>query len=172
MRGIVIVLVLGYFPLIGGCITTATRHITVLKPLNLDIFDGQQIVIVEVTQRGPATIEEANLFSRRLVQRLDETNQFSEVNLQQNTARTANLLVQCDIVAIRRVHINKRKIGGGLVGRASIDVHVRLISPLFGSIVGEVTVKGLSSGGTAFSGTTEDAMEKATEAIVDYVMGK
>jgi len=45
------------------------------------------------------------------------------------------------------------------------------IDPVAGRTIGEFIVRGISSGGTIFSGDTEEAMEKVADAVANYVTG-
>lgn len=58
---------------------------------------------------------------------------------------------------------------GGLAGRGSITVNADLVDGKTGKKLGSFTSEGKTSGGTVFSGTTEQALRRAAEQVVGFV---
>ena len=86
--------------------------------------------------------------------------------------------VQADSQVVRLVRIVNQKVStgsrimwGGLAGQSHITVLVTVIDPASGTELGEASVTGYGSGGTVFSGTTSQAIEKAAEGFVEFVTG-
>lgn len=152
--------------MVGGC--AATTRQTVLQPLTVSLKSAAHIV-VDVASNGPVTAAEAESFASQVVAKLDATGKFSDVARKGSMIGSEDLLVKCEVSDIRRVTTAARALVGAMAGRASMDVHVTLIEPASGKTVGEANVSGVSSGGTIFAGTTEQAIEKAAEAVADYV---
>ncbi len=143
IRGRSLTLSLFTLSLVGGC-SASTRQL-VVKPATLNLDRGAQIVVEIAT--GPATGREAGLFEQFLLQKLDATGKFSQVDLRRGAAASGDLLVSCQISDIRRVDPEERELLGALAGRASVDVRVTIVEIQSGNGVGEAVVSGLSSGG-------------------------
>jgi hypothetical protein len=81
----------------------------------------------------------------------------------------ADLRVNAKIIQLKRVSPGARVMVGAMAGRAGVDVEVELYDLKENKSIGTFTVQGRSSGGTAFAGTTPQAVERAAEQIVEFI---
>ena len=81
----------------------------------------------------------------------------------------AELLVDLRIGSVERVGSGERAALGGLAGQARVALALDLIEVTSGSRVGAVQIEGLSSGGSAFAGTTEEAIEQTVNRVQRFL---
>lgn len=81
----------------------------------------------------------------------------------------AELLVDLRIGSVERVGSGERAALGGLAGQARVALALDLIEVSSGSRVGAVQIEGLSSGGSAFAGTTEEAIEQTVNRVQRFL---
>ena len=74
-----------------------------------------------------------------------------------------------EITYLKRVTKATRILAGYMAGRARVDVDIQLVDFQTGDVVGAASVKGTSTGGSAFAGTTEQAYENAAQIIADFI---
>ncbi|HEV2721359.1 MAG TPA: DUF4410 domain-containing protein [Thermoanaerobaculia bacterium] len=79
------------------------------------------------------------------------------------------LRVDANISDLRRVSSGARVMLGAFAGRGNMTVNVKLVDTRSGETVGSFTSQGTSSGGTVFSGTTDQAVELAARQIVEFL---
>lgn len=82
---------------------------------------------------------------------------------------TSRLLLNLRIVAMHEVDRTARVMVGALAGRASLEVDVTLVEVSSARDLGVLKVRGHSSGGTVFAGTTEDAIRIVADRIADFL---
>jgi len=79
-----------------------------------------------------------------------------------------DLRVEARIVLLKKVTAESRAARGMLAGRARVAADVVLIEVTTGAVVGRFTVEGQSSG----VGTTEQAIRRASEQLVAFVLAR
>ena len=56
-----------------------------------------------------------------------------------------------------------------MAGYSGVAVTVQMVDPATESVLGEADIQGISSGGSIFAGTTEEAFGNTTQQIADFV---
>jgi hypothetical protein len=74
-----------------------------------------------------------------------------------------------DITYLKRVTKAARLLAGAYAGRARVDMDIHLVDFQTGDIIGAASVKGTSTGGSAFAGTTEEAFENTAQLIAEFI---
>jgi hypothetical protein len=82
----------------------------------------------------------------------------------------ADLRLRARITELNKVGTTSRLLLGGLAGRGKVVVVSELLDTRSGQNIGSFNAEGQSSGGSAFAGTTEQAIERAAEQIVEFVV--
>jgi hypothetical protein len=126
---------------------------------------------VTVSSSVENTAQETTTLAAEILAQAKASGRFKEVRpaaAKESKART--LLLTANITEVKKVGGKKRFMLGVGAGRAHLLVHVDLKDARTGKPVGSYDVKG-ESGGSAFSGGTEDAVGKAGAQVVKVVVG-
>lgn len=110
------------------------------------------------------------MLSGLLLAKLQERGLFENVasaNFSSNTE--AELVLNVNLIDIRRVGEVTRFLLGALAGQAKINANAELVDLNEGKTIGKFTAKGLSSGGTIYAGHTSQAIERISEQITEFV---
>lgn len=113
--------------------------------------------------------EDIKNIEKLLIEKFRQTTLFENVNTQ---IENAELTINVKINELLRVTSKDRFLWGSLAGRAKVAGTVELFDNQKGGSVGKFFVEGVSSGGTAFAGTTEQAIEKFVEQIINFMYEK
>ena len=166
-RIIALLALLLFLMLIAGC--TARSQILCRQPLETGlrhystlVFSAESDVTDDVTMEM-ADLEEqvlASVKSRRLFQntQLGESEESPE----------STLFVKASISNTKKVGGTTRFFLGAFAGRASMTADVVFIDAETGRALGSYTVIG-ESGGSGYSGGTNDAVKKTAECIADLI---
>jgi hypothetical protein len=129
-------------------------------------FDSIQVA----TTSDLADLEsEKQSFNDHVLSDLRETGIFTNVSeLNTNNSAATGIKVESKITEIKKVSEDARLWFGGLAGRARIAVQVTVIDLGSGKQVETFEAIGIS-GGSARSGTTEEAVERAAEQVAAEV---
>ena len=73
------------------------------------------------------------------------------------------------ITYLKRVTKAARLLAGAYAGRARVDMDIHLVDFQTGDIIGAASVKGTSTGGSAWAGTTEEAFENTAQLIAEFI---
>lgn len=105
--------------------------------------------------------------------KLRNANLFQSVVSLANNPETSyyDLILNMKIKDLKKVSTTSRIMFGMFAGRSKILVENELVDHSTGHRVGSFTAQGKSSGGTVFAGTTDQALEKVADQIVNFVQG-
>lgn len=131
-------------------------------------------VAIAGVSRSDANPGEVDALAFALAQKLRESGRFTTVTVRRDgtEGKEDDLLIQYEVTGIKRLSSEMRALFGAFVGRGWIQAHVRLRRADDGTTLGEADIEGFSSGGTAFAGTTGQAIEKAADAMADFVLAR
>lgn len=159
-------LILGMLLFVGcaskGALITET-------PMTTKLAD-YKTMLLHVSSQVPGSSEEVIQLESMTVAKLREMGLFEKVIAGSASPDVpADLRLNVRIVELREVSSGKRVFLGALAGRARIAVDAELIDLQTGKTIGAFKAEGKSSGGTVFAGTTEQAIERVVEQIVEFV---
>lgn len=124
-------------------------------------------LIVNTSSNVPNADTELVQLENLLVGKLRQSGSFAKVTTDTDVKQGVRL--DAKIVALREVSTAKRVMLGALAGRGRISVAVELVDVATGKKLGSFQSEGKTSGGTVFAGTTDQAIERVAEQIVDFV---
>jgi hypothetical protein len=133
------------------------------KPTSLDFID------VTTASSFKNLDAEKKLLNESIISGLRQRLLFSDISGNQtNQSSSKGIKVLAQIKEITKVSDNARVWYGGLAGRARILVHVTVSDLSSGRQIEVFEVKG-ESGKSAFAGTTNEAIQQASEQVVAEV---
>ncbi len=155
---------------LGGC-AYGYKNVT-LSP-RIDAPTAARVAITGIS-RSDANAGEVDALGFALAQKLRASGRFTSVTVRRDGAdgKEDDLLIQYEVTGIKRVSSEMRALFGAFMGRGWIQAHVRLRRGDDGTTLGEADIEGFSSGGTAFAGTTGQAIDKAADAMADFVLAR
>ncbi len=150
--------------LIIGCAPQTT-----VKSDSLFQIKGLNTVSVIVETIIPASEKEIEAIEQKLIEKLKEANIFSKV-LMKN--QNSDLIIKIQIEELVKVSKSDRFWLGAMAGRAKVSGKVTLIENFSGKVLGSFDVEAISSGGTIFAGTTEQAIDNFVEKVTDFILSR
>ncbi len=125
---------------------------------------------VDVRCETPAAEPEKSKIIDAVVMRLRNLAVFKKVYSaeQASPEDIADLKLNVRVTNIKRVTKASRLWFGSMAGQGRIKANIELFDLLANIKVRQATVEGVTSIGTAFSGSTEEAIDKLAEAIAEY----
>ncbi len=150
-----------------GCSARSSSVVNTAPP---DISSYSTLAVAVESQVADTDKEKTALASQimALVKPRERFKEVRPAGARENKPRT--LLLTATITNVKKVGGTKRFMLGVGAGRANVTAQVNLTDAKTGKAVGSYTVKG-ESGGSAFAGGTEDAVNKASEQIVSVLLG-
>lgn len=139
---------------------------TAIKPEGEFKIKNIKTASVKVKTLLPDCKEEIEKIEKTLIEKLKEANIFNEIL--DNTKNT-DLIIEVDIEELAKVTKSDRFWYGAMAGRAKVAGKVKLIEGFSGKVLGSFYIESLSSGGTVFAGTTEQAIDNFVKQIVSYI---
>jgi hypothetical protein len=149
-----------------GCASGGVMIDTVPSKVKLSSYSSLWVSIASET----ASAEEMDMLADMVVQKLRSSNTFKELSGPGENSAPLDLQLKLFIVDIRRVSLEDRATAGALPGKAKVLVDGELIDTASGGQIGSFRVEGKSSGGSVFAGDTQQAIIRASEMIVDYIL--
>ena len=151
-----------------GCASGGTT--TAVQPLTASLGSSYKTVLVDVSTSVPDTNSDAQALENEIITELRKNTSFTKV-ISATGAPDAkvDLRLKAKIVDMKKVSAGKRVMLGGLAGRGRVKVDTDLVDGKSGKVLGSFTSEGKTSGGTAFAGTTEQALRRAAEEIAGFV---
>lgn len=150
-----------------GCASSGMLH--VITPMTVKLANYKTMlfhVSSHVREAGEVMIQLENM----TMGKLREKGLFKKVIIGSSSPdASADLRLNAKIVALRKVSSGSRAMWGAFSGKARITVDVELIDMKTGETIGAFRAEGKSSGGTAFAGTTPQAIEHAAEQIAGFI---
>jgi TolB-like protein len=151
-----------------GCASGGTT--TAVQPLSASLGSTYKSVLVDVSTSVPETASDAQALENEIITELRKNASFTKVISATGAPDAkADLRLKAKIVDLRKVSAGKRVMLGGLAGRGRVKVDTDLVDGKSGKVLGSFTSEGKTSGGTVFSGTTEQALRRAAEEIAGFV---
>jgi len=147
---------------LAGCASQA-----VIKPESEFKIKGNRTVSVVVKTLLPECAQEITEIQKRLIEKLRNEGIFSSVTEQ---SHVADLLIKIDIAELAKVSKSDRFWYGSMAGRAKIAGRVTLAEGSGNKTLGSFYVESLSSGGSIFAGTTDEAIDKFVNEVVRYLL--
>lgn len=144
-----------------GCASTGSITSTIAPTVSPDGFKS---LSVSVQTKVEDSEKEAQAFKEILITELKKKNKWEVVG----SSSQSQLELSATITNLKKVGTAARLLGGGIAGRASVDVDV-VLKDTKGNVISQFSVNGKSSGGTIFAGGTEQALEKAAEQIAAFM---
>ena len=134
------------------------------RPVSLDF------ILVETTSSMDGLKPEQHRINDAIISGLNETELFKSVSADKADASSdQGIKVKANIVEIRKVSDDARSWVGAWAGRARILVHVTVSDLSSGASVETFEAEGVS-GGSAKSGTTDEAIHQAAAQIVTEIV--
>ena len=149
--------------ILAACSATGRVEETVPIAAPLGAYETARL---DVTTDGFEDAEIVRLVEAKLDARLTREGVFARVTSAAVDVGAPDLDLRVRILHLSRVSTTGRALVGGLAGRGGIRMEVELVDLATGTSLGTVTAEGKSSGGTAFSGRTGQAIDQAVERIV------
>ena len=147
----------------SGVVKNASPMVTG-KPVSLDF------ILVETTSSIDGLKPEQHRVNDAIISGLNETELFKSVSADKADASSdQGVKVKANIVEIRKVSDDARSWVGAWAGRARILVHVTVSDLSSGTSIETFEAEGVS-GGSAKSGTTDEAIQQAAAQIVTEIV--
>lgn len=149
---------------LAGCASTSSTVAS--EPMETKLGKYKTLIINTTAAVEQADTETAQL-EGVLSAKLKRTGLFQNVHT--DTTRKDGVMLNAKIVNLKKVSPTKRLMLGAFAGRGTMAVDVELVDAKTGKKLGSFLSEGKTSGGTAFAGTTEQAIEKVAEEIATFV---
>jgi hypothetical protein len=168
-RFVALALIIGGGPLLGACASTGALSPTTPLTSRLSTY---RTIVFEVSSQVPESAQETIQLESMTVARLREKGIFEKViaGSAASPDTPADLRLRTRITELNKVGSGARAVLGAFAGQGKIVVAGELIDVKAAQNIGAFTAEGKSSGGTVFAGTTEQAIERAVEQIVEFVV--
>jgi uncharacterized lipoprotein YajG len=154
--------------ILAGCASTGELRSITPVASRLSTYRAP---VVDVSSAVPEASQETTQLETMAVTQLRSRGVYEKVMAGSAAGdAAADLRLRARITELNRVGTGSRLLLGALAGRAKVVVAAELVDARSGQRVGSFTAEGQSSGGTAFAGTTEQAIERAVEQIVEFVV--
>lgn len=153
--------------LLEGCASKGA--ITATTPVTLKL-STYKTILFNTSSQVPGSSEEIVQLESMTIAKLREKGLFDKVvSGASSPDAQADLRLNAKIIQLKRVSSGARAMVGAMAGRAGIDVEVELFDVKESKSIGAFVAQGRSSGGSAFAGTTPQAVERAAEQIVEFI---
>ncbi len=163
-HGVIFVLII---ILLQGCASRGAIKETTPMTLKLSTY---KTMLLNISSQVPGTSEEIAQLETVTITKLREKGLFGKVIPGSSSPDApADLRLNAKIIQLKRVSPGARVMVGAMAGRAGIDVEGELFDLKESKNIGTFVAQGRSSGGTAFAGTTPQAVERAAEQIVEFI---
>lgn len=139
----------------AGCASSVKTTMRVAPTDSIQKFKTIAIIVSSNVQESD---EETAKFRRLLAGELANSQRWSVVQVNGEITLTAT------IIELTKVSRAARVLVGAMAGQASVETDV-VLADATGTVLTRFHVKGKSSGGTVFAGTTEEALEEAAKEI-------
>jgi hypothetical protein len=140
------------------------------SPLETGKAVSLDFILVETTSSMDGLKAEQHRINDAIISGLNETGLFKDVSGDETDTNSApGIKVQANIVEIRKVSDDARSWVGAWAGRARVLVHVTVSDLPSGAPIETFEAEGVS-GGSAKSGTTDEAIQQAAGQIVTEIV--
>lgn len=128
--------------------------------------DSARAVTVDVTSRLAGKGDTVDALRNAIVAQLVSKKVFKSVT----DMDAARYQLKVDLVEVSEVTQGARLLFGALAGQAGVTANVEIYDRQEGRVLSSLVAKGSSSGGHAFAGTTQEAVDQAAMQIADYLL--
>jgi hypothetical protein len=162
------VFIIGSMLLMTGCASTGSLQVQ--KPMTASL-GSYKILAVDVLAQSAVSEEDMEKeLAGMIVVKLREKNLFEKVYSTRATVeKTFDLKLVVNLTSVTKVGSNARVWLGAFAGQGVLEGDVQIIDGKSSQVLAKATVQGTTSAGTAFSGTTSQAVERMAEQVVDFV---
>jgi Domain of unknown function (DUF4410) len=155
--------------IVVGCASSGT--VTNISAASTGVPISRDIAIVEATSALTDVEPQKSLLNALVISGLQQTQRFGRVSGNQIAIKpTSGIKVSADIKQVNAVSDVARVMVGAFAGQAQIVVQVTVSDLKSGNQIGTFEAEGKSSAGTAFAGTTDQAVQRVAEQIVAEVV--
>jgi len=148
-----------------GCAATASLEAT--HPLSIPLA-GHPVAMLEVHGADPKYDETVRIVEAKLAAHLLQEKIFRSVVTDPEPTVTPSISIDVEVVDDHEVSGTERVLFGTFAGQGAVTLNVEITEPPGGEGICSLRVSGKSSGGTAFSGTTSQAIDQAVDKLVSY----
>jgi hypothetical protein len=129
------------------------------------------LAVVETSSSVTNANAQIKLLNAMIISGLQQSGKFGRVSGNKiETSAASGIKIIADVKEFYGVSDSARMLIGGLAGRARVLIQVTVSDMKSGNQIETFEAEGKSSGGTAFSGTTDQAVERAAEQVVAEVV--
>ena len=155
--------------LLAGCASSGELKSTTAMTTHLGTY---QTLLLEVSSGVPDSAQETTQLETLTVTQLRSKGVFQKVIAGSAASgdTPTDIRLRAKITELTKVGSTSRIMLGALAGRGKVVVASELVDARSGQSLGSFIAEGQSSGGSAFAGTTEQAIERAAEQIVEFVV--
>lgn len=154
--------------ILAGC--ASSGHIQGAGPITAKPFD-LNVIWVKTSSSLADVTKEKQVLADQIVSGLKETVSFNRVGEDKaDLGPGSGIALDAKIIAIKKISPTQRAWAGALAGRARIQVQVTVTDINSGKTIERFAAEGASSGGSNLAGTTEEAIERAADAVVGEVL--
>ncbi len=139
---------------------------TTIRPAKEIKIGNVKTIAVRVATGLPDCQREIAQIRERLREKLKNSGLFEEVLTED---RNSDLILRVDIEEMVKVSKADRFWYGAFAGRGKVAGQITLIEGGSGKILGQAHIESITSGGSIFAGTTEEAIENFTEKIKLFI---
>ena len=153
---------------VTGCASKGTLQVQDSPSVKLSSYEG---ISVRVTSDVSGAETEIALLESFIIAQLRSSTIFDKVySAVAGSTRASDLRLSATITQLRRVSAGERMMVGAFAGRGKVVVRIELHDDKTGKVIGRATAEGITSGGTAFAGTTPQAIERVAEQVVKFIL--
>lgn len=156
-----------FFILFLGACSASSSQSVILAPTAVDGVDKTASVVVFSPDQKFQELIPAVEFA--LVSNLNMRGTFK---LSQANLESSDFILEVEILDAKRVSTGSRAALGMLAGKARITLRAKFFESGNDQPLGIVEVEGKSSSGTIFSGTTDEAIQKAVQEITQWIRAR
>ncbi len=151
---------------LGGC---ASSEVLVKKPVETKFNQFSNFVLAVESNVTEEVADEITALEVNVMNRVRGLNLFqtTKLGIDENLPE-GTLIVKATITDINKVSGTARFFLGAFAGQASMTINMQFIDGATNNVIGEIDVTG-KSGGTGYAGGTNEAIDKAAEAVADVV---
>jgi hypothetical protein len=150
----------------AGCAAQGTSHVATPPPRPLRQY---QTVMVRISSTVAAAGDVISQLEQLIIRQLQEQHLFTHVSAPA-AHQAFDLTLAVRITGLRRVGVEDRLQSGPLAGRGILEADVTLIEGKSQQTIAQATVVGKTSVDLLFSGTTTQAIRRAAEQVVAFVV--
>ena len=129
---------------------------------------GYSVLSLKTTQANSLHLNISSQLEALLEEQLRTQRLYQRV-LMSGMPGSPDLILDVRFTRVNDVSSTERSLTGGMRGQALVAARVSLIDVASNHEVAAFNAEGRSSGGSAFAGTTDDAVMELSNAIVEYL---